>query len=125
MYFKLHTLSRLCKLGKMLLAKLSETVLSLTAPMFNRKSRLYSTSYSQQSGITIGLLCGHTRKQQFSDKTVLMIASHIRQFFRHAHSLKGRASYTMSLSAGCVYQLSVHRRWRRSAHSTPVRLVRW
>jgi len=44
------------------------------------------------------VLCSYTRKQQSSDKTVLVITSQMGQFFRHHVQLKfkGKASCTMS-----------------------------
>ena len=99
-------------------AHVSQTVLSLTAPIFNRKSRVQMTSTLRQSGHYV--LCRHTRKQQSIDKTLENRASDNitnGSVFLPPRSLKGRASCTMSLSAGCIYQLSVHHRWRRSAHS--------
>jgi len=56
-----------------------------------------------ESGVVLlcWILCRH-KKQQFSDKTVLVIASQMGQFFHHPGSLKGRASCTISLS---YYQL--------------------
>jgi len=62
------------------------------------------------------VLCRHTRKQQFSDKTVLVIASQMGQFFRRPQTLNVQCHYQLVASTSCQFTAD--------AHSTPVRLVR-